>query len=206
MTNRIPVRVCAPDPILKAGLTSLLRPYPGVLVLDEREASRAQVTVVGCDTVTEETLRLLHTLRPAGGLALVTNTLNDDVLLKTVEAGVVGMLWRGGAGPEQLLKLVTTTASGVGSLPPEVLTMLMREAAALQHNARVNGRPVGSGLTDVEKEVLRLASDGFPTDEIATRLHRSPRTIKKVFYDIATRFHLRSRTHAVAYALRRGWI
>ena len=54
--------------------------------------------------------------------------------------------------------------------------------------------------------MLRLAADGLDTEEIAHHLAYSQRTVTNVFHDITCRFHLRNRTHAVAYAIREGLI
>jgi DNA-binding NarL/FixJ family response regulator len=54
--------------------------------------------------------------------------------------------------------------------------------------------------------VLRLMADGFDTGEIGQRLFYSERTVKNIVHDITSRLHLRNRTHAVAYALRQGFI
>ena len=63
-----------------------------------------------------------------------------------------------------------------------------------------------SGLTEREVRVLRLVADGHNTAEIASQLSYSERTIKNVIQDVITRFQLRNRSHAVAYAVRQGFI
>src|SRR5438128_123328 len=63
-----------------------------------------------------------------------------------------------------------------------------------------------SGLTEREIQVLRLVADGHNTAEIARQLAYSERTIKNVIQDVITRFQLRNRSHAVAYAVRQGFI
>jgi DNA-binding NarL/FixJ family response regulator len=61
-------------------------------------------------------------------------------------------------------------------------------------------------LTDREVEVLRLVAEGLDTGEIARRLAFSERTIKSVLHDVTTRLQLRNRAHAVAFAVREGFI
>ena len=61
-------------------------------------------------------------------------------------------------------------------------------------------------LTQRELTVLRLIAEGYSTSEVATRMAYSERTIKNSIHDLVSRFHLRNRTHAVAFAVRQGLI
>ena len=63
-----------------------------------------------------------------------------------------------------------------------------------------------SGMADREVRILRLVADGLDTREIAHELSYSERTVKNVLHDVTTRFHLKNRSHAVAYAVREGLI
>ncbi len=62
------------------------------------------------------------------------------------------------------------------------------------------------GLTQRELTVLRLIAEGYSTSEIATQMAYSERTIKNAIHDLVSRFQLRNRSHAVAYAVRQGLI
>lgn len=57
-----------------------------------------------------------------------------------------------------------------------------------------------------ERDVLVLFAEGHSTREVAQQLCYSERTIKNVLQEMTTRFGLRNRTQAVAWALRNGWI
>jgi DNA-binding NarL/FixJ family response regulator len=66
--------------------------------------------------------------------------------------------------------------------------------------------PRRGGLRSREIAVLQLVAEGYDTAEIARTLAYSERTIKKVLHDMTIRLQLRNRSHAVAYALRAGFI
>jgi DNA-binding NarL/FixJ family response regulator len=53
---------------------------------------------------------------------------------------------------------------------------------------------------------LKLLAEGLDTSEVGRQLYLSERTIKNVVHDVTSRLNLRNRTHAVAYALRHGFI
>lgn len=61
-------------------------------------------------------------------------------------------------------------------------------------------------LTTREQEMLRLMAQGNSTREVARQMSYSERTIKNVLQDVCIRLDARNRTHAVALALRQGWI
>ena len=67
-------------------------------------------------------------------------------------------------------------------------------------------RPVAAKLTDREQQVLSLIAAGHPTREVAQELCYSERTVKNVLHDVVTKLNARSRSQAVAFAVREGLI
>jgi DNA-binding CsgD family transcriptional regulator len=61
-------------------------------------------------------------------------------------------------------------------------------------------------LSDREKQVLALVAEGATDNEIALRLHLSALTVAQYVRGIRTRLDARSRAHAVALALRMGFL
>ena len=61
-------------------------------------------------------------------------------------------------------------------------------------------------LAERERCVLQLFADGLSTREVARQMCYSERTIKNVLQDLTIRLNVSNRTHAVAYAVRHGWI
>ena len=54
--------------------------------------------------------------------------------------------------------------------------------------------------------MLRLVAAGHPTREVAQKLCYSERTIKNVIHDVVTKLNARTRSQAVAHAVREGLI
>ena len=54
--------------------------------------------------------------------------------------------------------------------------------------------------------MLRLIADGHATREVAEELCYSERTVKNVLHDVVTKLDARTRSHAVAHAVRAGLI
>ena len=87
---------------------------------------------------------------------------------------------------------------------PDLLEHLL---ANHQSNAEAAAsRPVAAKLTDREQQVLSLIAAGHPTREVAQELCYSERTVKNVLHDVVTKLNARSRSQAVAFAVREGLI
>jgi DNA-binding NarL/FixJ family response regulator len=61
-------------------------------------------------------------------------------------------------------------------------------------------------LTGRELEVLRLMAKGFSNRQIATELSITERTVKYHVGNIYAKLGVSSRTEAVMYAARQGWV
>ncbi|HXE72383.1 MAG TPA: response regulator transcription factor [Candidatus Nitrosotenuis sp.] len=59
-------------------------------------------------------------------------------------------------------------------------------------------------LTSREKEVLKLAAEGYNSTEIGARLSISPRTVQTHRANLMRKLGLHNQTELVLYALRRG--
>jgi DNA-binding NarL/FixJ family response regulator len=208
MSGRIRVFVFGEDPISQAGVATQLRGRPEVLVVDGTDIDSAEVAVVIVDQMGENTARTVHAVQRGGcpRVVLVVSELDDAGLLVAVETGVSGLLRRREATPERLAAAVTSAASGDGTLAPDLLGRLMAQMSRLQRDV-LAPRGIGpAGLTDRERDVLRLLADGLDTAEIAAQLAYSERTIKNIIHDLTTRLNLKNRSHAVAYAVKSGLI
>jgi DNA-binding NarL/FixJ family response regulator len=206
MGERVAVFVHAADPISQAGIASSLRGRPELWVVEDVDI--AAVAVIVADEVDEEALRTIRAVQRNGcpRVVLVVTRLDDSGLLAAAEAGACGMLRRGEAGPERLAAACQSAAAGDGTLPPDLLGRLLDGVGRLQRQVLTPRGLTFSGLTDREVSVLKLVADGYDTNEIASTLAYSERTIKNTIHDVTTRLNLRNRTHAVAYALREGLI
>jgi DNA-binding NarL/FixJ family response regulator len=229
--QRITVAVHATDPISRAGVTGQLRHRPELTLVDPlrvpaqvrrtvpartadpgQEAEPVEVAVVVAEALDEPTSVLLRRLHRTDRtrVVLVVPQLREGELSRLVECGVTGVVWRAQAGEEGLLRAVLAAAKGDGTLPPELVGRLMTQLAQL-HRGATEGRAAasvaaGGGLSERERDVLRLVAEGLDSNEIADRLCYSQRTVKNVLYGVMTRLNLRNRPHAVAHALREGYL
>ena len=208
LSGRVKVYVHATDPVSATGVAGELRQRPEVLVVDEADSRSARVAVVVTDEVDPSTMCAMRAIQREGcqRMVMVVTRLDDASLLAAVEAGACGILRRSEAVADRIVEAVLTAAKGDGSVPPDLLGRLLDQMSRLQRQVLAPRGLSLSGFSDRELDVLRLLSEGWDTNEIATKLAYSERTVKNVIHDITARLHLRNRSHAVAYAVRQGLI
>jgi DNA-binding NarL/FixJ family response regulator len=212
------VRVFLVDPhsIYRRGLVACLEGVHEVTAVTDAsgvegawsrpELQEADVVLVDHDL--EGVHDFIHDLRErTGASVLVCSSRSDQKeLLAAIQAGAVGYLWKETLTPDALVASLRTAATGSGVLAPDLLGDLLRTIARAQ-NELLDPRGLSlSPLTLREQEVLRLVADGHPTREVAQRLSYSERTVKNVIHDVVTKFNARSRSQAVAAAVREGLI
>ena len=202
------VRVRATDPVSEAGVSSQLRVQHDLEVLSSDSPARPDVVVLVADRVDEPTAAGIRATRDSGGprVVLVVGSVDGVEVLAAVEAGVAAIVRRCEATPDRLSTAIRAAATGDGHLPPDLLGRLLQQVGDAQRKAAAPTGLTFGGLTQRELTVLRLIADGYSTSEIATRMAYSERTIKNSIHDLVSRFHLRNRTHAVAFAVRQGLI
>ena len=202
------VRVRATDPVSEAGVASQLRVQHDLEVLSSDSPVRPDVVVLVADRVDEPTATTIRVTRDTGGprVVLIVGSVDGVEVLAAVEAGVAAIVRRSEATPDRLSTAIRAAATGDGHLPPDLLGRLLQQVGDAQRKLTTPTGLTFGGLTQRELTVLRLIADGYSTSEIATRMAYSERTIKNSIHDLVSRFHLRNRTHAVAFAVRQGLI
>ena len=208
VTQRAKVFIYANDPISQAGVASQLRPRPEVQLVDAEELDEADVAVVVTESVDEEVLRVLRAVRRGSvpRTVLIAAALDDTAVVTAAEAGVSALVRRSEVTPERLVSVILKARDGGAEMPADLLAGLLGQVGRLQRQVLAPRGLRFSGLSDREVEVLRLVAEGLDTGEIARQLAFSERTIKSVLHDVTTRLQLRNRAHAVAFAVREGFI
>ncbi|MET8509407.1 response regulator transcription factor [Streptomyces sp. NPDC004787] len=176
-------------------------------------ADAPAVAVMLADRIDEPTTAELRRLLRAGSdqrVVLVAGELREPDLLTVVEYGVRAIIWRHQATEERLLSAVHSAARGEGELPPDLVSRLLDQVGRLQR-ATTGGAGTGGtvplfGMAPREVDVLRLLAEGLETRQISEKLAYSERTVKNILHALMTRLQLTNRAHAVAYALREGYI
>lgn len=163
---------------------------PDVLVLDLRMPVMTGIEVAQ---------QLKATSSPTRVLVLSAYD-DDEYIFAAMDAGASGYLLKTAHGDEV----------------KDALHAIARGDVILQSGIAakfIRGRPADNGhlppdtdLTARELEILHLAALGLRNKEIAERLFLSQRTIEGHFSHVFDKLAVGSRTEAIVYAARRGWL
>jgi DNA-binding NarL/FixJ family response regulator len=209
MDTRRRTHVHALDPISAAGLRAQLQGHPKIELVELGETADAEsVAVVVTDTLTETDVMMIRKARRFGcrRVVLVAGSPSGVDLFTAIELGVCAILPRSNATTHRLGHAVLSVAAGEAAMPADMLGRLLENVARIQSEVLAPRGLRVSGMADRELRILRLVADGLDTREIAGELNYSERTVKNVLHDVTTRFQLRNRSQAVAYAVREGLI
>ena len=158
--------------------------------------------IVIIDASAPDALAFIRDVRAVSKARLIVSASSwqQKDILATMEAGAVCVLRKDTLTPESLEASVRATLQGAGVLPSDLLSGLLVAVRA------GDAQPRSSQLTNREEQVLRLIADGHATREVAEELCYSERTVKNVLHDVVTKLNARTRSHAVAHAVRAGLI
>jgi NarL family two-component system response regulator LiaR len=207
MTTPRLIRVLIVDdhPVAQAGVRHLLNALPDFELVGEASSGeeaqllyeRLRPDVVLMDVMmpvmdgitTTERLKSRH---PGAKVLILTSVGEGDVVQRAMKAGASGYLLKTATAME-LAQAVRTAYHGRTALAPEATQALvasMRESRDLD-------------LTEREREVLLLMSDGLANAQIAERLSVSPATVKFHISGIFSKLGVSTRAEAIALAYKR---
>jgi DNA-binding NarL/FixJ family response regulator len=197
-------------PVVREGLRALLEGH-GLTVVGEasngREAvelartTRADVAILDIGMPELNGLDALRAIRrEAPQLRVVLLTIHDDdaYVIEGRRLGALGFVLKSEAGSE-LLTAVREAAAGRSYLSPRLSADMVDAVAA-------GMEPVGAHLTDREREVLQLISEGRTTKEVATTLGISVKTAGTHRTNIMRKLGVHETAGLVRYAIRHGLI
>lgn len=200
-------------PVVRKGTRDLLEGETDLRVVGEAESGEEAITkaramrpdVVLMDVSMpgmngiEATKRIKAEI-PSIGVLVLTSYDDDAYVFALLEAGAAGYILKN-ATEEELLGAVRAVAAGESALHPSVARKVLE-----RFSNHVAPSPAEELLSPRELEVLRIAATGRTNKEIARDLEISPRTVQVHLANIFSKLGVGSRTEAVLYGIKRGWI
>jgi DNA-binding NarL/FixJ family response regulator len=165
---------------------------PDVILMDVR--------MPGIDGV-EATRRLVESGLRARILVLTTFDL-DEYVYAAVRAGASGFLLKD-VEPTELVDAIRVVAAGNSLFGPAATERLVTRFGEGPNPAAVRSL---DGLTDREREILRLLATGLSNAELARQLHLSETTVKTHVSAVLRKLRVRDRVQAVIAAYEAGLV
>ena len=200
-------------PLMRRGQADLLSREPDLGVCGEagtaREAMEAIVKLKPDLVLVDmalpdkdglELIKDIQALHP--GLPVLAMSMQDESLYaaRVLRAGGRGYVMKA-EGPERLAAAIRTVLSGQIAVSPRMSAKILESVAA--PSGKVGGGPE-SKLSDRELEVMRLFGEGWSTEEIAIRLHLSPKTVDVHRAHIKEKLGLNTTPEFTRFAIR--WV
>lgn len=147
-----------------------------------------------------EAIAEIHAHDPHARILALTSSTEDEMVLKAVQAGVMGYLMKD-SQHDELLLCIRQIATGNSFFPPHI-------ARKLANSVR-GARPIQSAtpvepLTERELDVLRLIGEAASNRQIAQTLSVSEGTVRTHVHNILSKLGLENRNQAILYAIREG--
>ena len=203
-------------PIVRDGLKAILEAEPDIEVVGEAASGQEAAEMVGrlkpdiiiMDLAMPgmsgiEATRHIKQQNPDIKIMALTMHDSDEYFFQVINAGASGYFVKGGSSAD-LVSALRTVGQGDVFLYPSVATKLVSD-----YLTRVRtGKDRGSfeGLTEREREVMRLLAEGRSNQEIADLLVLSVSTVQTHSAHILAKLGLHSRTELVRFAIRQGII
>jgi DNA-binding NarL/FixJ family response regulator len=173
-------------PLMRRGQADLLNREPDFAVCGEAGTAREAMEAIAKlkpdlvlvdmglpDKDGMELIKDIQSLHP--GLPVLAMSMQEESLYapRVLRAGGRGYVMKQ-EGPELLAGAIRTVLSGQVALSPRMSAKILDSLVGGTGKAEAGPE---AKLTDRELEVLRLFGEGWSTDEIAGRLHLSPKTV-----------------------------
>lgn len=141
---------------------------------------------------------------PRTRVILLVESADHQLLLHAIQSGARGILLRD-SDTGRFLDLIQDAAWGQTPLSAPLASGLFQYLASLLQQPIPHSANAGpTRLCPREREILGLVSQGMDNRHIATRLSLSENTIKYHLKNIFQKWHVHTRTQAVAHAVELG--
>lgn len=202
--------------IVREGLRALLETQPDIKIVGEaangQEALNKvvevkpdivlmDITMPGINGL--EATRQIKQRNPDVKILVLTVHEGDEYFFKMLTAGASGYFVKGGSSSE-LVSAMRIVRQGDVYLYPTVAKKLLGEY--LQRVRTGNNKKDYNGLTNRERQVLKLIAEGDSNQKIAELLVLSPTTVQTHRTHIMAKLGIHNRTELVKYAIRHGFI
>ena len=212
-TERIRVMVADDHPIMRNGLRDALDAEEDFDVVGQaadgveavRMAVRVEPDVIVMDVMMPgkdgvEACREIMDALPDTQVLMLTASSTEDAVVQSVAAGATGYLQKH-SGPEELAVAIRDVAQGRLRIPDRAIKRAFR---LIRGQRSLGSGPGLEEITDREKEILKMFSNGKSYAQIAEARGNKASTVKNAIYRIQEKLGVESKQEIVVWAVRNG--
>lgn len=160
---------------------------PDVVVMDIRLPGGSGIDA--CEKITES--------YPDTQVIMLTSYAEDEMLFSAIRAGAAGYVLKQ-IGGDDLVRALEAVSRGEALLDPAVTQRIFQE---VRRAAKEEEASAFADLTQQEKHVLILVSEGKTNREIAKELFLGEGTVRNYVSSILSKLNVSNRAEAAAYAV-----
>ena len=196
--------------VVRMGLRTLLEQYPKYQVVAEADNAKdaiQQVNQYKPDIVLMD-IRLpgksgieaceeIVNIYPGTKVIMLTSYAEDEMLFSAIKAGACGYVLKQ-INADDLVRSIEAVAKGAASLDPAVTQRVFQEVRKAVKDEEASSF---NNLSQQEKMVLKLVSEGNTNREIAHKLFLGEGTVRNYVSSILSKLNVSNRAEAAAYAV-----
>lgn len=205
-TPKIKIMIVDDHAVVRSGLGAFLTVMPDLELV--AEASNGQEALVRCGLLKPDVIlmdlmmpvvdgveatRMIKEKYPNVRIIALTSFQEDDLVQNALKAGAIGYLMKN-VSARELAAAIRSAYEGRMTLSPEAAQALLHASTQMRET---------EGLTEREKEVLRLMVEGMNNSEIAEKLVVSLSTVKYHISNILGKLGVDNRVAAVTMAIQK---
>jgi DNA-binding NarL/FixJ family response regulator len=132
---------------------------------------------------------------------------DDDKIFRAIKAGACGYILKEESSEVIIDMLMNLWESGAGPISPSIAYKILQIVQNPNANGEIEKKDTNIfQLSEREKEILQLLSQGLEYKEIGIKIFISPNTVKKHCISIYQKLHVNSRAQALRIAYTKGLI
>lgn len=188
--------LCALLSAEKYGIEVIGEAADGMEAVEKARQLKPQVILMDLMMPKMDGLQAIVAIRkddPDARILILTSHVEDDMLLKAIEAGALGYLMKD-SSPDVLVSTINNVSMDRMSLPTELARKVMLKEKEPKPELKTNL------LTDRERDVMISIGKGYSNKQIAIELSVSVTTIRTHVSNLLRKLNLENRTQLALYA------
>jgi DNA-binding NarL/FixJ family response regulator len=148
-----------------------------------------------------EACREIKENKPGTKVIMLTSYADEEAILASLVAGAEGYVLKQ-IGSDALVDAVEKVSQGQALLDPVVTKKVIEMVKNIEIEKNQGQPEILSALTEQEKKVLGLMTQGKTNKEIADKLFLSDKTVRNYVSGILHKMDFQNRTQAIAFGLK----